>query len=124
VSCKWNEKKPKHYILNTTEVCNSSAENIVSQDFEENANNGNEIDLNELHEMSQSATMASNPLKPLPLEESLKSIGNIQQKARVIKKAYTKPTARQILLRPSTQECSNNFGYLTVGDKLALFSKN
>lgn len=112
------KKKPKHYIANTTNVCNGLVPNMVSQDSEGNANNRNEINLNDLHELSQQATTVSNPLEQLPLEESSKDIGEMQQKVRVIRKAYTKRTAHQILQAPSTQECLNSFGYITVGSKI------
>jgi hypothetical protein len=110
------KKSLKLYMAIIPKVFNGSTENIVSQDFEKNRSNVSEIETNNLDDI-QSNTMFNDLAEPLSSEHSSELLGQ-KQKVRIVRKAYTKPTALQILFRPTTQECLNTFGYVTVGHQI------
>jgi hypothetical protein len=116
------KKLLKLYMAIIPKVCNGSTENIVSQDFEKNASNVSEIETTNLDDI-QSNTMCTGLAEPSSFEHSSELLGE-KQKVRVIKKAFEKPTALQIFLRPTTQECLNTFGYVTVGQKIVTIPSN
>jgi hypothetical protein len=128
------KKSLKLYMAIIPKVCNGLTENIVSQDFADTRPDLlGDTGLGSSDLLGDTGLGSSDLLGDTGLGSSDLSgdtgLGSSDllgenKKVRVIRKAYQKPTALQILNRPTVQESLNTFGYVTLGQNVVTIPSN